>query len=92
MKELEQKAVIVYKTEPPYTEEARKKGVTGVVRLRVVLSSTGQVINPEVLKSLPNGLTESALRVARHIRFFPAQKDGRPVSQYATLEYNFNIY
>lgn len=92
MKELERKAVIVYKPEPPFTEEARQKDVTGVVRLRVVLSSEGQVVNPEVLQALRGGLTESALRVARQMRFFPAQKDGHPVSQYIVLEYNFNIY
>ena len=92
MQEVGRKALIVYKPEPPYTEAARRKGVTGVVRLRVVLSSTGRVTDIEVLKSLPNGLTESAMRVARQLRFFPAEKDGRPVSQYVLLENNFNIY
>jgi TonB family protein len=92
MQEVERKALIVYKPEPPYTEEARKNNVTGVVRLRVVLNSTGHVTDAEVLKPLSDGLTESALRVARHMRFFPAVKDGRPVSQYVMLEYNFNIY
>ncbi|MBV9928954.1 MAG: energy transducer TonB [Acidobacteria bacterium] len=92
MKELEHKAVIVYKPEPPYTEEARKRNVTGVIRVRAVLSPTGEVVRPEVLKSLPSGLTESALRVTRHMRFFPAEKDGRPVPQYVVLEFNFNIY
>lgn len=92
MREVERKALIVYKPEPPYTEAARMKNVTGVIRLRVVLSSTGRVTGIEVLKPLPNGLTESAIRVARQMRFFPAEKDGRPVSQYVLLEYNFNIY
>ena len=29
---------------------------------------------------------------ARQIRFEPAQKDGRAVSQHVVLEYDFNIY
>jgi len=41
---------------------------------------------------LPDGLTEKAIAAARSIRFQPAQKDGRPVSQYAVIEYSFNIY
>lgn len=86
------KARIVYKPEPPYTEEARRKRVNGTVRLRAVLSSNGRVTAIEPLSWLPNGLTESAIRVARHMVFFPAVKDGRPVSQYVTLEYNFNVY
>jgi hypothetical protein len=32
------------------------------------------------------------MQAARHILFFPAEKDGRKVPQYVVLEYNFNIY
>jgi TonB family protein len=91
-KELTHKALIVYKPEPSFTEESKKENVTGVVRLRAVLSSAGKVSNISVVKWLPDGLTENAIQAARHIRFFPARKDGRVVSQYVTLEYNFNIY
>src|ERR671939_458012 len=35
---------------------------------------------------------EAAVAAARSIKFIPAQKDGRAVSQYVTIEYNFNIY
>jgi hypothetical protein len=45
-----------------------------------------------VIKGLPDGLTEKAISAAKQIRFSPAQKDGRTVSQYIVLEYNFNIY
>lgn len=86
------KASIVYKPEPPYTEEARKNRVRGMVRLAVVLHSSGRVTDFNVIKGLPDGLTESAIRVARQMRFFPAEMDGRPVSQWVTLEYHFNIY
>jgi outer membrane biosynthesis protein TonB len=41
---------------------------------------------------LPDGLTEKAIEAARRISFTPAEKDGRKVSQYVTIEYNFNIY
>ncbi|HEX6186367.1 MAG TPA: hypothetical protein VFZ44_20925, partial [Pyrinomonadaceae bacterium] len=37
------KAIIVYKPEPLYTEEGRRKRVSGTVRLRLVLDSTGVV-------------------------------------------------
>lgn len=91
-KDVTRKAVITFKPEPGFTEEARKNNVTGVVRLRAVLSSSGGVTNISVIKPLPDGLTEKAISAARQIRFQPAQKDGRTVSQYIVLEYNFNIY
>jgi TonB family protein len=91
-KEVTRKALITFKPEPGFTEEARKNNVTGVVRLRAILSSSGSVSNVSVIKGLPDGLTEKAIGAAKQIRFNPAQKDGRTVSQYIVLEYNFNIY
>jgi TonB family protein len=91
-REVTAKAVITSKPEPGFTEEARKNNVTGLVRLRAVLSSGGSVTNISVIKGLPDGLTEKAIAAARGIKFRPAQKDGRTVSQWVTLEYNFNIY
>lgn len=90
--EVTRKAVITSKPDPDYTEEARKNQVSGVVRLRVVLSASGTVTNISVVKGLPDGLTERAIAAARLIKFHPAQKDGREVSQWATIEYNFYIY
>lgn len=86
------KAVIIYKPEPAYTEEGRRRGISGVVRLRLVLDSTGVVKNISVIKSLPAGLTESAVSAARYMLFIPATKDGSPVSQFVVVEHNFNIY
>ena len=90
--EVTRKAVITSKPEPGFTEEARKNNVTGVVRLRAILSASGSVQGISVIKGLPDGLTERAISAAKSIRFTPAEKDGRAVSQYVTLEYNFNIY
>lgn len=86
------KAVITSKPEPGFTESARRFNVTGTVRLRAILGSSGKVERLYVVKWLPHGLTQKALAAAKVIRFEPAQKDGRGVSQYVTLEYNFNIY
>jgi TonB family protein len=86
------KAEILSKPEPLYTEEARQKQISGTVRLRMVLSFDGVVRHILVLKGLKEGLTERAVYAARKIRFKPALKDGRPVSQFVTIEYNFNIY
>ncbi|HZB46950.1 MAG TPA: energy transducer TonB [Pyrinomonadaceae bacterium] len=90
--EVTRRAVITAKPDPGFTEEARKNGVMGVVRLRAVLSANGAVTRVSVINSLPDGLTERAIQAAQRIKFHPAQKDGIPVSQWITLEYNFNIY
>jgi TonB family protein len=83
------KPVITSKPEPGFPEEARRNNVAGLVRLRAVLSKDGKVTNISVVKGLPDGLTEKAIAAARKIKFRPAQKEGRAVSMYVTLEYNF---
>jgi|SRR5437588_2161643 len=90
--EVTRKAIITFKPEPGFTEDARKNNVTGLVRIRAVLSASGEVTSISVVKGLPDGLTEKAIEAARQIKFRPAQKDGHTVSQYVVLEYNFNIY
>jgi TonB family protein len=91
-KEVEVKARILSRPEPQYTEDARKNQVSGTVVLRAVFSSSGQVTNIRTVSGLPHGLTERAIAAARQIRFTPAMKGGRAVSQYIQIEYNFNLY
>jgi TonB family protein len=91
-KEVTTKAIVITKPEPRYTEEARKNAITGTVVLRCVFSSSGVVTNRRVVYGLPYGLTENAVAAAEQIRFIPASKDGRFVSMYIQLEYNFNLY
>jgi TonB family protein len=91
-KEVNSKARVLSKPEPQYTEDARKNQITGTVVLRAVFTSGGQVTNIRSVNGLPFGLTERAIAAARQIKFSPAMKDGRPVSMYIQLEYNFNLY
>jgi TonB family protein len=58
--------------------------------LQAVLSSTGQVINIEVLQGLGYGLDKKAVEAVKGVLFIPAEKDGHPVSQYLKFEYSFD--
>jgi TonB family protein len=91
-KEVEQRARLLAKPEPQYTEEARRNQITGTVMLRVVFSSVGHIEQIHAVQTLPFGLTEKAIAAARQIRFVPATKGGRPVSVWMQLEYTFNLY
>jgi len=91
-KEVDSKVRLWFKQEPRYSEEARKHVITGTVILKAVFSSTGQVTRITVVSDLPYGLTERSIAAARLIEFVPAMKDGKPVSMWMQLEYNFNLY
>jgi TonB family protein len=91
-KEVDRKILLIMKPEPSYTDAARQNQITGTVVLRSVFSSNGNVTDIRVRSGLPAGLTEKAIGAARKIRFVPAVKDGKFVSVFMQLEYNFNLY
>jgi TonB family protein len=72
-----------------YPDQARAAKAKGEVRLRLVLAADGTVKNIFPMKPLPHGLTEAAIDAARQIKFMPAVRNGQPVSQFATLSYEF---
>lgn len=90
--QVEQRARVLLKPEPAYTEDARRNQIEGRVTLRVVFASNGDVVQIRAVHTLPYGLTEQAIAAARRIKFVPAVKGGRPVSVFMQLEYNFNLY
>jgi len=90
-KEVDAPAVISARPKPGYTREARSNGIQGVVILRVVLSSAGKISRVRVMRRLPFGLTENAIRSACKIEFKPARKYSQPVSQWLPLEYAFRL-
>ena len=89
---LDTKAKIKSKPDATYTSEAEKDRINGTVILRCIFRSNGTVTNIEVIQGLPGGLTEKAIEAAKKIKFTPAMKDGKPVSMYMQLEYNFHLY
>jgi len=90
--EVDTKAIILSKPKAEYTKEARQNVVTGAVLLEVILSSTGEVKGIKVLSQLPHGLTDKAIEAVQMVKFKPAVKDGRSVSQRVKFEYNFDVY
>lgn len=90
--QVEQRARVLFKPEPQYTEDARRNQVQGTVMLRVVFASNGDVVQIRAVRTLPFGLTERAIAAARQIKFVPAVRGGHPVSVFMQLEYNFNLY
>ncbi len=90
--QVSERAKIVSRPRPQYTEEARKNQIEGSVVLRAIFTSEGEVTNIRVVSGLPFGLTERAIAATRMIKFTPAIKDGRSVSMHIQLEYNFSLY
>jgi TonB family protein len=89
-KEVDKKPVIKSKPRPDYPREAEDHQLGGTVVLRCIFASTGKITNIHVVVGLPYGFTESAIDAASRIKFKPAEKDGKPVSMWMELQYNFH--
>jgi protein TonB len=90
-KEVDTRLVIKAKPQPSYTKEARRNGIQGFVTLKVLFSGRSKIGRIKVLKGLPAGLTENAIRAACKIEFKPAIKGGQPVGQWLRVEYVFRL-
>ena len=78
---------------PDYPAAARSAGITGVVRLQVLISSEGSVQDVEVYESSGNtALDSAAIRAVRSWQF-TAAKDGagRRVACYTIVPIRFNL-
>jgi periplasmic protein TonB len=88
---VDQGPVLLNNPQPRYTEEARKNKIQGVVLVRVLIGSDGQVKRVTVTRGLPDGLDEQAIQAAYQLRFKPAMKSGQPVSFWKPVQIEFNL-
>jgi TonB family protein len=83
---------IIYKTEPEFSEEARKAKYQGVVGVNVIIGPDGRVHNAQVVHSVGLGLDEKAIEAVKLWKFDPGKKDGRPVSVAVYIEVDYHLY
>jgi periplasmic protein TonB len=82
---------IIYKEKARYTEAARQNRVQGTVLISAVFTADGRVTNIRVIRGLPDGLNDEAIKAAQKIKFTPAMKGGQPVSVRMSMEFSFNL-
>lgn len=82
----------IYKPDPSFSEEARKKKAQGVVTIFVVVGKDGRAHNLRVGQSAGMGLDEKALEAVRNWRFKPATLNGQPVATQIAVEVDFHLY
>jgi hypothetical protein len=84
--------IVLVRPTPSYSESARKKDITGVMRVRVEFSRTGAVSKVVILSLLPEDLGKNCFFAALRMKFLPAEKEGSTITISKVVEYNFNIY
>jgi len=76
---------------PRYPKSAREKGITGPVVVRGIVRKNGTIDDVEVIRELPEGLSEAAREAVAQWRFRPATYQGNPIDVYYTVTVNFRL-
>lgn len=85
-------AVLVTRTEPEYSPEAKKAKLQGTVVLFATVGIEGVPTAIRVIRQLGLGLDEAASKAVAQWRYRPAMKGGRPVESNLTVEVNFRLF
>lgn len=72
-----------------YPEEAQKLGIKGIVQVKITISSSGNVIDTEVVHSLGHGCDEEATRVAALLKFEVPKNRGVKVKFFKRVNFGF---
>jgi TonB family protein len=82
---------VVREVKADYTEEARRRGLTGEVVMEIVVRRDGSVGDVHLLQGLALGLDERAMAAVRQWRFTPALRQGTPVDVIVEVGVEFKL-
>lgn len=88
---LEDRDMLREKLSRYYPQEAKYRGVEGVVMLEVVVSSRGRIVEAKVLDSSPPLFAAAALKVCSELVFVPAYLRTRTVAVRLKLPIRFEL-
>ena len=82
---------ITFKPKASYPPDVQAH-VQGTVTLRVEFLATGTIGKISVIKGLPYGLTEEAIKAARGIKFKPEIKECESIDRFRPISFSFRQY
>lgn len=82
---------LIREVKAEYTDEARRRGITGDVILEIVVRRDGSVGDVKVVQARGAGLDQRAVAAVRQWRFSPARRRGEPVDVLVEVAVEFTL-
>jgi periplasmic protein TonB len=82
---------ILREVKPDYTEDARRRAITGDVVLEIVVRADGRVGAVKIVRGLGAGLDQRAVDAVRQWLFKPARRFGTPVDVIVEIAVEFRL-
>jgi hypothetical protein len=77
----------------PFTDAAVSAGMSGTVKLKVLIDANGDPARIDVLSGLPCGLTKAAIDAFSQWKLAPAKDPtGKPIAAWVLAEQNFSLH
>lgn len=86
----DKRAVILYRPKPVWNREFGRSNA-GTVKFKVLLFPSGKVAKAERIFSPTVGLADGVRPSAENLIFLPAEKNGKAVASWETIDYSFQI-
>jgi len=83
--------IVEYTTPPLYSDEARQRGIEGIVVAHATVSPDGRVEQARVIRGLGYGLDQNALVALRQWRFRAGSRNGVALSVNALVDIEFSL-
>jgi TonB family protein len=84
-------SVAEYTTPPLYSDEARRRGIEGVVLVRAEIDASGRVHDAQVTRGLGAGLEQNALVALRQWRFHAGTRNGAAIPMDVEIALAFTL-
>ena len=82
---------LLHEVKAQFTDEARRRNISGDVLLEIVVTRDGGVGDVKVLQGLGAGLDERAIAAVRQWQFAPARRRGQPVDVIVEVAVEFTL-
>jgi TonB family protein len=86
-----QAARLIRQVKPVYPQELKDQGISGVVKIRAVISKTGDLLNPTVINTVHPGLAQAALDAVKQTLYSPTLLNGQPVEVVTAIDIAFEL-
>jgi protein TonB len=89
---VDEKPKALSRVEPEFPQKARQRGITGYVKLNLLITPSGEIEKAKVLESSPQGVfDESAVVAVQKWRFEPPRYNGEPVKMWFKQTVKFQL-
>lgn len=83
---------VMSRTQMTYPDQAKSKGIEGYVIIKVLVATTGEILQSQIIKSEPQGIFDTVVKQSiKNWKFEPGIDQGRLANMWSTQKVRFEL-